>query len=53
MVSLAEHLKKQVDLGTSAYYNIDIIKYEVSVVHVGANNPWNPKYPDLNSLKLP
>lgn len=29
MASLAEHLKKQSEQGSSTYYNIDIIKYEV------------------------
>ena len=31
MASLADHLKKQSEQGSSTYYNIDIIKYEVSV----------------------
>ena len=29
MASLADHLKKQSEQGSSTYYNIDIIKYEV------------------------
>jgi hypothetical protein len=32
MNALASHLKKQTEMGTSAYYNIDILKYEVSTV---------------------
>ena len=31
MASLADHLKKQSEQGSSTYYNIDIIKYEVRV----------------------
>jgi len=31
MASLADHLKKQSEQGSSTYYNIDIIKYEVRI----------------------
>jgi len=44
MASLADHLKKQSEQGSSTYYNIDIIKYEVRIaVHLAIICNWMNK----------